>query len=199
MAVEALDIAESAGGFAVQGFVVDVPDAPAELEGYPVHTLDTLPEFPASCRLVAAIISTRRRAFVEAMAARGCRFATVAHPTAQISRRASVGEGCLIHPGTIVASNTSIGGHVVVNRGALIGHDNRIGAFTTVGPGANLAGALCVGEGVYIGVGAVIRDHLRIGAGAVVAAGAVVVNNVEANTLVGGLPARVLKTGVKGL
>lgn len=46
---------------------------------------------------------------------------------------------------------------------------------------------------VWIGAGAIITDGVRIGRGAVVAAGAVVVEDVPPRTLVGGVPARVIK------
>ncbi len=196
MAVEVLDIAETTGAFDIVGFVVNRPDAPAELEGRPVFTLSNL---PPGIACVAGIVSNQRRAFIEEVAALGHPFVSVIHPSAQISRRATVHSGCVVHPGVIVASNTVIGHHCLLNRGALIGHDNRLEPFTTVGPGANLAGALTVGPGAYLGVGCVIRDHLTIGPGAVVAAGAVVVKSVEPNSLVGGVPAQVLKTGVDGL
>ncbi len=199
MAVEALDIAETMGCFEMLGFVVDVPGAAEEVEGFPVYTADQLSLTPNDCQVVGGIVSTKRRGFIERMAKRGYRFTSLIHPSAQISRRSRVGSGCVIHPGVIIASNTVIEEHVMVNRGALIGHDNRIASFTTIGPGANLAGALMVGSGCYLGVGCVIRDHLEIGDRAVVAAGAVVVKPVAANTLVGGVPAQVLKDGVNGL
>lgn len=199
MAVEVFDIAEACGTFDIVGFLVNTDEVPAELEGRPVYRAEAFPLVPGQCQLVGGMVSTRRRAFVEEMVERGYGFASVIHPSAQISRRARVGAGCLIHPGVIVATNTTVGDHVLVNRGALIGHDNRIEPFTTIGPGANLAGALTVGPGAYLGVGCVVRDHLRIGAGAVVAAGAVVVKDVAPNTLCGGVPATVLRTGLNGL
>jgi acetyltransferase-like isoleucine patch superfamily enzyme len=55
------------------------------------------------------------------------------------------------------------------------------------------AEGVVVEDDVWIGAGAIITDGVRIGQGAVVAAGAVVSKNVPPHTLVGGIPARVLK------
>ena len=49
-------------------------------------------------------------------------------------------------------------------------------------------------DDVWIGAGAIITDGVRIGQGAVVAAGAVVTGDVPPHTVVGGVPARILKT-----
>jgi acetyltransferase-like isoleucine patch superfamily enzyme len=55
------------------------------------------------------------------------------------------------------------------------------------------AQGIIVEDDVWIGSGAVVLDGVRIGRGAVVAAGAVVTKDVPAHTVVGGVPARVLK------
>jgi acetyltransferase-like isoleucine patch superfamily enzyme len=55
------------------------------------------------------------------------------------------------------------------------------------------AQGIMVEDDVWIGAGAIITDGVRIGRGAVVAAGAVVTEDVPARTVVGGVPARVLK------
>lgn len=48
-------------------------------------------------------------------------------------------------------------------------------------------------DDVWLGSGAVVTDGVRIGRGAVVAAGAVVTDDVPPHTVVGGVPARVLR------
>jgi sugar O-acyltransferase (sialic acid O-acetyltransferase NeuD family) len=200
-ALETLDIAETSGGFEPLGFVnsLEQPGPGATLAGLPVFWIEAVPFDPADCWVVCGIISTRRRDFVETMAGRGYRLASVVHPSAILSRRSQVGEGCVVNAGVIVSSNTCLEDNVIVNRGCLIGHDNLIRSFCTLGPGANVAGAVEIGAGAYIGLGAVIRDHITIGAEAVVGAGAVVVKSVPANVLVTGIPAQISKTQVKGL
>jgi acetyltransferase-like isoleucine patch superfamily enzyme len=56
------------------------------------------------------------------------------------------------------------------------------------------AQGITVEDDVWIGAGAIITDGVRIGQGAVVAAGAVVTGDVQAHTVVAGVPARVVKT-----
>lgn len=55
------------------------------------------------------------------------------------------------------------------------------------------AEGIVVEDDVWIGSGAVITDGVRIGQGAVIAAGAVVTEDVAPHTVVGGVPARVLR------
>jgi len=60
--------------------------------------------------------------------------------------------------------------------------------------GIETAGAITIGNNVWVGMGAKILDGVTIGDNAVIAAGAVVNKNVRANTLVAGVPARVIRT-----
>ncbi len=56
------------------------------------------------------------------------------------------------------------------------------------------AQGIVVEDDVWIGAGAVVTDGVRVGRGAVVAAGAVVTQDVPARTVVGGVPAKVLRS-----
>jgi acetyltransferase-like isoleucine patch superfamily enzyme len=55
------------------------------------------------------------------------------------------------------------------------------------------AEGILIEDDVWLGSGAIVTDGVRIGRGAVVAAGAVVNNDVPPHTVVGGVPAKVIK------
>ena len=56
-----------------------------------------------------------------------------------------------------------------------------------------LVSTIHIGKNVWIGANATVLAGVTIGDGAVVAAGAVVTKDVETNTIVGGVPAKVIK------
>lgn len=55
------------------------------------------------------------------------------------------------------------------------------------------AEGIVIEDDVWLGAGAVVTDGVRIGRGAVVAAGSVVTHDVPPRTVVGGVPARVIR------
>lgn len=56
------------------------------------------------------------------------------------------------------------------------------------------AQGIVIEDDAWIGAGAIVLDGVHVGKGAVVAAGAVVSEDVPAHTVVGGVPAQVIKT-----
>lgn len=55
------------------------------------------------------------------------------------------------------------------------------------------AEGIVIEDDVWLGSGAIITDGVRVGKGAVVAAGAVVTQDVAAHTVVGGIPAKMIR------
>ena len=88
-------------------------------------------------------------------------------------------------------------GGVFIGDGALIGHNV---VFATIDPDLDPASRrnhyapIRLGKNVWIGANVVITKGVSIGDGAVVAAGAVVTKDVPPMTVVGGVPAKVLRT-----
>ena len=55
------------------------------------------------------------------------------------------------------------------------------------------AEGIVIEDDVWLGAGSIITDGVRVGKGAVIAAGAVVTQDVAPHTVVGGVPAKVLR------
>jgi acetyltransferase-like isoleucine patch superfamily enzyme len=62
--------------------------------------------------------------------------------------------------------------------------------------GATVSAPISIGSNVFVGNRAIIMKGVTIGDGAVIAAGAIVTRDVPPNSLVGGIPARVIKEAI---
>jgi acetyltransferase-like isoleucine patch superfamily enzyme len=93
----------------------------------------------------------------------------------EVSHAVSIGKNCLIAPGVFITDHNHS-----TEPGQLIWHQSC------------LPSPVEIGEDVWIGAHAVVLPGVRIGSGAVVGAGAVVNRDVPPNTIVGGVPARVI-------
>lgn len=115
------------------------------------------------------------------------------HPGAFCSQLAHVGLGSQLFPGSIVNARARLGANVIVNSGAIVEHDCILDDHVHVATGARLASTVRVGRGAHIGAGATVKQLISIGEGSLVGAGAVVVKDVPPETVVVGVPARLLR------
>ncbi|QQO11393.1 sugar O-acetyltransferase [Breznakiella homolactica] len=113
---------------------------------------------------------------------------------------------------TDFGKNTAVGKNVFINKGCsfqdqggiTIGDGSQIGhnvVLATLNHGITpetrhitYPAPIRIGRNVWIGANAVITSGVTIGENAVIAAGAVVTKDVPANVIVGGVPARIIKT-----
>jgi sugar O-acyltransferase (sialic acid O-acetyltransferase NeuD family) len=128
----------------------------------------------------------------------GCRFFSVVHPTAVLTKWIELGKGVVITAGCILTNQIRIGSHVQVNLDCTIGHDVAVEDFATLAPGVHVSGNVTIGEGAYVGTGANIIEKLEIGEWSTVGAGSVVTRDVIANTTVVGVPAKAIKEREQG-
>ena len=122
-------------------------------------------------------------------------------PGAIIREQVEIGKNAVIMMGAVINFGAVIGDGTMIDMGAILGGRATVGKNCHIGAGAVLAGVIepasatpvIVEDGVMVGANAVIVEGVLIGENAVVSAGSVVLSDVPANTVVAGVPARIIK------
>lgn len=136
---------------------------------------------------------------------------TVRIMAASEEHRVVLGDAVYLYRGVEILGPVVIGDRSFVNKDGYIRAGVTIGRSVAVGPIVRLvtdsheigletrrAGQFHVREikiedGVWIGAGATVLGGVTVGRGAIVAAGAVVTSDVAPNTVVGGVPAKLIR------
>ena len=115
----------------------------------------------------------------------------------EVQKGATIGKNCKISSHTFICEGVHIGDGCFVGHGVLFINDKHPRAVNPDGSMQNDEDwellETFIEDNVSIGSGAVIMGGLRIGKGAMIGAGAVVTKEVEKNTTVVGVPARVFQ------
>jgi UDP-perosamine 4-acetyltransferase len=192
-----LDILRAGGEVNPVGFI----DADASLSGTQVAGLEVLggPNLLPKLRkkynfaIVAIGDNRARRRYAATARDAGFELINAVHPSASVSRSATLGKNVVIAAGAVVCAEATIADSVIVNTSAVVDHECVIGEAAHVAPGALLAGRVRIGEEAFVGLGAKIIQCLTIGEHSTVGAGAVVIEDVPAQVTVVGVPARTVK------
>jgi sugar O-acyltransferase (sialic acid O-acetyltransferase NeuD family) len=115
------------------------------------------------------------------------------HPKALVEPDAQIGAGTVVALGAIIQCGAVIGEGVIINTGAIVEHDVNVGNYCHIAPGSILLGEVSVGEGVLVGAGSRILPGVKIGARATIGAGSVVTEDVPADAVAVGAPARLTR------
>lgn len=122
-------------------------------------------------------------------------------PGAIIRDQVKIGDNAVIMMGAVINIGAEIGAGAMIDMNAVLGGRAIVGANSHVGAGAVIAGVVepasaqpvKIGKNVLIGANAVVLEGVQVGDRAVVAAGSVVTEDVPANSVVAGSPAKVIK------
>ncbi|MFT4800541.1 MAG: serine O-acetyltransferase [Flavobacteriaceae bacterium] len=94
---------------------------------------------------------------------------------------AYLGIGCVIHKDSIIGANCTLG------QGITIGGRGKRGSVPTIG------------SNVFIGAGARILGPINIGDNVIVGPNAVIIKDVPSNSIVVGIPGRIVKTNIDNI
>ena len=133
-----------------------------------------------------------RKNMVSSLRESGFALSSVIHPTAIVSKYASIGHGSAVLAGAVINIGAVLGPACIVNTMAAVEHDCILGDGVHISTGANLAGGVIVGDESWVGAGACIRQQIKVGSRVTVGAGAVVVASIPGPATVAGNPARIL-------
>ncbi len=114
----------------------------------------------------------------------------IVSPNAELSKEGSI----FVGKRAIINSGAKIGYNCIINTGALVEHGCFVGNHVNVSTYSILNGDVKVQDGSFIGSSSVSIGQIEIGQWATVGAGAVVIRNVESNTTVAGVPAKIIKS-----
>lgn len=114
----------------------------------------------------------------------------VVHPSAFVSRLATLGQGTVVFAQAAVNPLAKLGAGCIVNTGATVDHHCQLDDGVHICPGAHLAGDVSIGRYSSIGIGASVRDGVRIGHNVTIGAGAAVIHDQPNEIVAFGVPAR---------
>ena len=136
-----------------------------------------------------------RKQLHDSFIAIGGQLVSIISPLATISSfDVSVGVGTTILPGAILSNGTKIGKGCIVYYNSIITHDCIVGDFVEISPSVTLLGRCEIDSFSQIGSNATILPDVKIGKNVIIGAGALVTMDIPDNSLVVGIPGKVIKS-----
>lgn len=164
----------------------------------PVELLAELPGAAVVVCVASPDDPDRRLRLVQRLRLPPDRFGSVLHPGAWLADSTRLGAGCLVLAGVVTTCDVVLGDHVALMPHAVLTHDDEVGDGATFAAGARVGGGVRVGEAAYLGSGSMVRQGLAVGRRAVLGMGGVLLEDLPADQIWGGVPARRLQRRQNG-
>lgn len=143
---------------------VDDGDATV-VDGVPVigSTADLEKLFPEYKRLLVTIGNNKlRQTLYERAVEIGYTFPNIIHPSAYVSPRAHIGNGCVILNNAVVQNNATCGDGCILNPGVELHHDSSIGSCCLIYTNSVVRSLTHVGDRVWIGSNATVSTSATV-------------------------------------
>tara|TARA_B100000579_G_scaffold437635_1_gene467893 strand:+ start:168 stop:830 length:663 start_codon:yes stop_codon:yes gene_type:complete len=121
-------------------------------------------------------------------------FATLIHPSAQISSNVKIGDGVVIMAGVVVNIMTEIGDFSILNTNSSVDHDCRMGRFSSIAPNSVIGGNVTVGDFACVSIGTTINHNITIGKHTIIGAGSLLMKNCGECEIMYGIPATKIRS-----
>lgn len=105
-----------------------------------------------------------------------------------------IGQGSTIMGNTVITNSVDIGKGNLIYMNVSITHDVKIGNFVQISPNVSILGRSIIKDFTMIGAGAVVLPDINIGFNCIIGAGTVVIKDIPDNSVVVGIPGKVIKT-----
>jgi sugar O-acyltransferase (sialic acid O-acetyltransferase NeuD family) len=190
------DLAEACG-YSVAGFYDDdLSKAGKSVLGKPVlGKLDPGKDIRKKAHYVVAIgnVEVHLSKSREIMR-KGGSIPNLIHPKAEISKYAHIGKACIIHAFTYIWTEARVSDFSVISPNVVIAHHATVGEGSFISTGCSIGAGINIAEKVLVGIGSTVMTGVKkIGRNTIIGAGSVVIKDVEAESVVAGVPAKFIK------
>jgi len=195
-------VAETAelSGWSVQCFFDDAYPEKQKNSKWPIlgntsHLLNRLDEFDA---VHVAIGDNKTRLYkIKTFLDAGAHIATIVHPSASISKSASLKDGVSVFANSTVQAETIVGVGSILNTNSSVDHDCKLGEGVHISPGVNLGGYVKVGDRSWIGIGSAVIQCIEIGRDVIIGAGSAVVSRIPDSCVAVGVPCKITRRNIQ--
>ena len=132
--------------------------------------------------------------FLKAAQKMGLKTPSFIHHTAILSPHVEIGEGVYILLGSHIMPYTKICDFVMISMDVNVAHHNVLEEGVFLSTGVNFGASIIAHKKAYVGIGATIMTGIsKLGENCLIGAGAVVIHDVEDNSIVAGVPAKLIR------
>lgn len=110
------------------------------------------------------------------------------HPTAFVSKTATIGKGVFIYPMCNIDQGAVIEDGCVILNSSVISHDTFVGKCSYLGPSVTLSGLVRIDELCFIGTASMVSNNLSVGRNSTVAIGTCLTKSIGEDSFVIGNP-----------